>query len=100
MSTETFNPNTSKNPKDVYGLIEELDLTPDLVLMSAVIGLGNVVKLIREFQGSSFYIPKITRLDNFIRRYLETNKDKPIKIIARELGVTETFLKNFHKRMQ
>lgn len=100
MSTETYNKNSNNYPNDVYGLIEELDLTPDLVLMSAVIGLGNVIKLIREFQGSSFYIPKITRLDNFIKRYLDTNKEKPIKIIARELGVTESFLKNFHKRTQ
>jgi hypothetical protein len=88
-----------KNPdKDVYELIEEEDLTPDLQLMAAVIGFENVVKLIKELQGSSFYIPKLTRLDNFIVKYIEKNRQKPLKIVARELGVTEVFLKKFYKR--
>ncbi len=88
-----------KNPKDdVYDLIEEDDLTPDLQLMAAVIGIENVVKLIKELQGGSYYIPKLTRLDNFILKYIELNRKKPLKIVARELGVTEAFLRKFHKR--
>ncbi len=88
----------TKAKEDIYKLIEECDLTPDLQLMAAVIGVENVIKLIKELQGSSFYIPKLTRLDNFIEKYLDKNRSKPVKLIARELGVTEMFLKKFAKR--
>jgi hypothetical protein len=88
----------TQEKKDIYKLIEEEDLTPDLQLMAAVIGIENVIKLIKELQGSSFYIPKITRLDNFIGKYLNMNRNKPVKLIARELGVTEMFLKKFRKQ--
>ena len=88
----------ANNRQDIYELIEEGDLTPDLQLMSQVIGIENVVKLLKELQGCNFYIPKVTRLDNFIEKYIAQNRSKPAKIIARELGVTEMFLKKFYKR--
>ncbi len=84
--------------KDIYEEIEEEDLTQDLLLISQVIGFENVIKMLRELHGISFYIPNLTRLDNFILKYLQRNKNKHTKTIARELGVTEIFLKKFQTR--
>lgn len=84
--------------KDIYEEIEEEDLTPDLLLISQVIGVDNVIKMLRELHGISFYIPNLTRLDNFITKYISKNRNKSPKIIARELGVTEIYLKKYTRR--
>ena len=78
---------------DVYDLLTVSDLTEDLVMISEVIGIDNVKKLIKAFNGLSFYIPKIKRLDSFVRRYIRENRDKPVKEIAMDLNVTETHIK-------
>ena len=78
---------------DVYDLLTVSDLTEDLVMISEVIGIDNVKKLIKAFNGLSFYIPKIKRLDSFVQRYIRENRDKPVKEIAMDLNVTETHIK-------
>jgi hypothetical protein len=78
---------------DVFDLITVDDLTGDLAMLSDVIGLENVRKMIKEFNGLTFYIPKIKRLDAFVHRYLEENSNKTPKEIARFLSVSENFVK-------
>jgi hypothetical protein len=79
---------------DVFAKITEEDLTPDLRMISDACGIDSVKGLLREFGGMSFYIPKITRLDKFILKYLDENNEKSLKQIAKELNVSEQFLKN------
>jgi hypothetical protein len=40
-----------------------------------------------------FYIPKLCRLDSFVTRYIRENKDKPVKVLAKDLFVSEQYLK-------
>jgi len=84
--------------KSIYEQIRRDELTNDLDMIAEVIGIDNVYKLLGELQGISFYIPKITRLDKFIARYMSENKDKSSKQIAKELRVSEIFINNFIRR--
>lgn len=80
--------------KNIYEKIEQDDLTPDLEMISNICGIDTVRTLLREFGGLNFYIPKLTRLENFIQKYMNQNKDKTLKQIATDLKVSEQFLKN------
>ena len=80
--------------KDVFDLISESDLTADLKLLSDVCGIETVKTLLRNLNGLSFYIPKISHLDTLVIKYYQLNKEKSYKIIAKELGVSEPYLKN------
>ncbi len=78
---------------DIFNLIGENDLTPDLVLMADICGLEAVRQMLRQFPGMGFYIPKLSRLDGFVNRYIKENTDKPVKILAKDLKVSEQYLK-------
>ncbi len=81
---------------DKFDEIKYEDLTEDLKLIADYCGMELVKKMMRELSGMYFYIPKITRLDNFINRYIIENKDKSRKEIAKYLQVSEQFLKKFY----
>lgn len=80
--------------KDVFELITVSDLTPDLKLLNDVCGLETVKTLLRNLNGLSFYIPKISHLDTLVIKYYTQNNEKSYKLIAKELGVSEPYLKN------
>lgn len=79
---------------DIYSQISNEDLTPDLRMIADACGIESVKGLLREFAGMSFYIPKLTRLERFIDKYLKANTEKSLKQIARDLNVSEQYLKN------
>lgn len=81
--------------KDQFDEIELDDLTSDLMIVAKYCGLDAVRNMLRELQGMSFYIPRISRLDRFISRFINNNKHKTRKEIAKHLRVTEQFLKKF-----
>ncbi len=85
--------------KDIYEAISENELTEDLQLISSICGIEAVRQLLRHYSGMSFYVPKISRLDTFIIRYMKQHKDKTIKQLAQELKVSEQFLKSFRKKI-
>lgn len=82
---------------DVFTKVEIEDLTDDLKLVAHACGIETVRNLLRNCAGISIYVPKIARLDNFVRRYIKENSDKPFKQIASELGVTEQFIKKLFR---
>lgn len=84
---------------DVYNQIDFDDLTDDLQMMSNACGIETVQSLLRNFGGMSFYIPKLSRLDSFVWKYVKKNSDKTFKQIARELKVSEQFLKTVRNKM-
>lgn len=86
--------------QDVFDRIEAHELTPDLQMLASSCGIETVRKLLREFGGLSFYIPKLTRLDDFVFRYIRENSDIPVKISALQLGVSEQFLRNLERKRQ
>jgi len=78
--------------KDIYEKIEIADLTEDLELIANVVGIEVLRNLLRNLQGAYHYIPKISRLEKFVIRYLSQNQNKTIKQIAIELGVSTQYL--------
>lgn len=78
--------------KDIYDNIQIEDLTDDLELIATVVGIDTLRNLMRKLQGAYLYIPKISRLEKFVIRYLQENQDKSLKQVAVELGVSTQYL--------
>ena len=74
------------------------DLTEDLKLIESVCGMDIVKKLMTDLSGINFYIPKITSLEPLVMRYIKTNSGKSFKQMARELGVSDVYVKSVFKR--
>jgi len=74
------------------------DLTEDLQMIYDVCGEQVVMQLIENLGGLSFYVPKITRFDDLIYRFITENKMETHKKLAARLGVTEQYVKSIVKR--
>ncbi len=74
------------------------DLTEDLQMIYDVCGEAVVIQMIENLGGLSFYVPKITRFDDLIYRYIRENKAETLKKLAMRLGVTEQYLKCLVKK--
>ncbi|MBI5324238.1 MAG: hypothetical protein HZB41_02985 [Ignavibacteriae bacterium] len=83
---------------DVYELLTEEDLTSDLQLLQDICGIETLKVILRNFGGLSFYIPKITRLESLVLKYVRTHSDKTYKQIAKDLNVSEQYLKILIKK--
>ncbi len=78
---------------DIFDIMSDEDLTPDLKMLKEICGEDTVKKLLRNLGGLSFYIPKITRLDSLVAKYMKNHKEKDCKLIAKELKVSLQYLK-------
>ena len=78
--------------KDIFAKIERNDLTEDLALIADAMGLEVVQNLMRQLSGMYIYVPRISRLEKFVRRYLNENSEKPFKEIALDLNVSSQYL--------
>ena len=83
---------------NVYEQIRREELTPDLQLLAEICGMDSLRKILESLNGLSFYIPKMTRFERFIIRYLSENPDEKMKETAKKLGVSEQYLNNLSKR--
>ena len=79
--------------KDIFELLTQEDLTSDLQLLQDFCGIDTIRVLLRNFAGLSFYIPKISRLDSLVLKYVKRHSEKTFKQIAKELNVSEQYLK-------
>ena len=84
--------------KDVFELLTQDDLTSDLQLLQDFCGIDTIKVLLRNFGGLNFYIPKITRLESLVIKYVKGHSDKSYKQIAKELNVSEQYLKMLIKK--
>jgi hypothetical protein len=84
---------------DIFNEIEEEDLTEDLGMIADVCGIETVRDLMRHYPGLSFYVPKLARLDTFVVRYLRTNRRRGFKLLAHDLGVSESYLRRIAKNI-
>lgn len=73
------------------------DLNDDLKLIADSCGMDTVRKLLQYCNGLSIYIPKVSRIHSFIARYIDNNSHKPLSALARELDVSQNFLRNIKK---
>jgi hypothetical protein len=79
--------------KWIIDMIEINELPEDLEILARNCGMDPVRFLLREYQSQAFYIPKITRLDSFIKRFIRLNSGKTYNQIAKLLGVSQPFIK-------
>ena len=79
-------------------LMTSADLTPDLQLLADVLGMDTVKKILVNFSGINFYIPKISRLDSLVGKYMDINNTKSYNEIAKELNVSAQYLKNLVRK--
>jgi len=86
---------------EIIDQIKIEELTDDMQDLSRIIGLKNVIKLIGEYGGSHFYVPKISKFKKFISRFIDENGDLTIRKIARVFNVSEQFLRmNFKNQFE
>ncbi len=83
--------------KDAYDMMTLDDLTPDMQILEEMIGLDVLRSILRHYGGLTFYIPKITRFDSLIKKYIRQFPDKSRKQLARELNVSEQYLKKYRR---
>jgi hypothetical protein len=83
---------------DKYQILERDDLSPDMQMIYDLVGIDIVKILLENYSGLSFYVPKITRFDTMIMRYIKQNREKTLKQVAMELSVSEQYLKNLVKK--
>lgn len=84
--------------KGIYDMLVFEDLTSDLEMIEEACGLETVKKMLKDLSGMSIYIPKITRMETLVLKYIKKNSEKSYKQIARELGVTDAYIKNLLRR--
>jgi hypothetical protein len=83
---------------DYFNKISYTDLTPDIKLIADACGMEAVRDILRKLSGLQFYIPKVTSFEGFVLRYMNENSSKSIKELAKELEVSEQYLKIVKKR--
>ena len=72
-----------------------LNQFPDYEMMGNCISAETFIKLIKEFQGLTFYIPKPCYFTDAIFEFYNQNKDKGIKFCAYQCGISEAGMRNF-----
>lgn len=86
-----------KTEKDRFDEIMYEDLTEDLQIIADYCGIDPVRNLMRRWQGATFYIPKISHLGKFVRRYIAEHKELTIEQISTYLQVTPQFLRKIRR---
>jgi hypothetical protein len=81
--------NTGLDEQEIF--FEELP--SDLQLIASKLGIEASVDLLRYFPGTSIYIPRISKLTDYVIRYIRANEGKSCKEIATALGVSENFIR-------
>ena len=83
---------------NILNEIEYDDLTDDMKMLHDLCGKETVVKLLENFGGLSFYIPKLTSFESLIYRFIRQNIRLSDKKIAVALGVSEQYIKTLKKK--
>jgi len=84
--------------ENVFDLLSESDLTPDLKILLNVCGIETVKTILKNLAGLSFYVPGISHLDTLVMKYISKYPEKTYKQIAFDLGVSEPYLKSLKKK--
>lgn len=90
----------NRNREDILELVEYDDLTADMQTVADIIGMEAVKKLIKDYDGMSFYVPKLTKMENPVKKYLAANKGKNCKNLARELGRSQATIRELMKEIR
>lgn len=84
---------------DIYEKIQYNHLTEELQMLAEVTGMPVLREILKRLRGVQIYIPHISRLDSFIDEYFINNRQRSLKVLARELQISEQHLRNVRKRV-
>ena len=90
--------NNTKNSLDELSITFE-ELPFDLQFVADKCGIDTALELLKNLQGTTIYIPKISRLRDYAIRYIKENYSKNTKQLAAELGVSENYIRNLKYEM-
>jgi hypothetical protein len=82
----------------IFEILTLEDLTPDLRMLAEVCGLEHVKEMLLNFSGINFYVPRISRLDTLILKYMKLHPDKSHIELAKELSVSGQLIKKLTKK--
>lgn len=78
---------------NLYNDIQYEELDDNLKFVADTCGIETVKNILEHLGGLHFYIPKITKLDKFILRKWRESNLKSVKDFARQLNVSETYVR-------
>lgn len=78
---------------NIFSDLQYNELDEDMKFVADSCGMDTVINMLHKLGGLQFYIPKITKLDKFILRKWRESELKTIKEFAREINVSETYLR-------
>lgn len=79
--------------------LEESDLPEHFRIVSELCGIDLAKTLIERLGGTSISIPKPTRIESIVIKYVKDNKDKCDKRLATELELSERTIKRLTKKL-
>lgn len=82
----------------IINSIKEEDLPEGFKLVAETCGIDVCRTLIENLPGISVNVPMLTSLKPLIERYIVENQERPRKIIALELGVSEKRVREVLRR--
>lgn len=80
--------------KDALELLNKEELSSDMSMLADIIGMDNIRELIRQMSGLNLYIPKVSSLRTFVKKYIKLNSLKTFKELAKDLTVSEQHVRN------
>lgn len=84
--------------QDVYEMMMPEDVDGDLEMLLNVCGIDALRKILRGMAGISLYIPRITRLESLVLKYIKCNPERSFKQIASDLNVSDAYIRKVLKR--
>lgn len=86
---------------DLYEHIQKDDLSEDLKMLAEICGMDVVVKLMKNYAGLQFYIPKINSFKNIYKRTIK-NESNSIsnKDLAAKLEVSEEYIRKIRQEIK
>lgn len=84
--------------KDIFEEIEREDLTPDLLLLADAIGIEPTRDLLRKLSGMYIYIPRVSRLEQFILKFIKNHSQMHVKEMALQLQVSSQYIMKLKRK--
>lgn len=86
--------------KDIFEEIEREDLTPDLLLLADAIGIVPTRDLLRKLSGMYIYIPRVSRLEQFVVKFIQKHPQMNLKEMALHLQVSSQYIMKLKRKYE
>lgn len=86
---------------DLFEFIQKEDLSEDLKMLAEICGMDVVIKLMKNYAGLQFYVPRISSFKNVYKRTIE-KESKAIsnKDLAAKFDVSEEYIRKIRQELK